>query len=183
MTLVQDRTYTVDEFERLPDSVGYELVDGHLVERAVSKESSRIAARIIYFLQSATIKTSEAEVYGADLTYTCFKDPAVNGRRADASVVRRSRLKEIGDVGTMPIPADLVVEVVSPNDEVYELSRKIELYLSSGVGLVWVVEPEPKIVYVHRQDGTVTKLRENDEITGEKALPEFRCKVAEFFAR
>ncbi len=40
-----------------------------------------------------------------------------------------------------------------------------------------------RIVYVHRADGSVTKLRESDEITGEAALPGFRRKVAELFAR
>ena len=83
----------------------------------------------------------------------------------------------------MPIPADLAVEVLSPNDSVYEVNRKVERYLASGFGLVWVVDPEVKIVYVHRSDGTVAKLHETDEITGEAALPGFGRKVAEFFTR
>jgi Uma2 family endonuclease len=83
----------------------------------------------------------------------------------------------------MPIPADLVVEVLSPNDHIYDVNKKVELYLACGFRLVWVVDPEVRIVYVHRADGSVTKLHENDEITGEGALPGFRLKVAEFFAR
>jgi Uma2 family endonuclease len=83
----------------------------------------------------------------------------------------------------MPIPADLVVEVLSPNDHVYNVNQKVEQYLASGFKLVWVVDPALKIVYVHREDGTIAKLREDDEITGEAALPGFRRKVAELFDR
>jgi Uma2 family endonuclease len=117
------------------------------------------------------------------LTYTCFEDDARNGRRADVSLIRKSQLEGLHDPGTMPIAADLVVEVLSPNDHSYNFDRKIELYLAHDFRLVWIVDPAVRIVYVHRADGSVTKLRENDEITGETALPGFRRKVADFFTR
>jgi len=183
MTLMAERTYTPEEFLRLPDSVGYELVEGHLVERNVSEESSRVAARIIYLLQVETEISKDACVYGADLTYNCITDPSKNLCRADLSLIRKTRLEGLDNPGMMPISADLVVEVLSPNDEAYDVNRKVERYLSSGFKLVWVVDPAVRIVYVHREDGPIAKLRENDEITGEAALPGFRRKVAEFFVR
>jgi Uma2 family endonuclease len=183
MTQTPLRSYTLDEFLMLPDSMGYELLDGHLVERNSSENSSRIGARIIMLLGIEAERTGEATIYGADLTYTCFPDNVRNGRRADVSLIRKSRLKGLDDPGTMPIPADLVVEVLSPTDHISDANRKVELYLSCGFGLVWVVDPENRITYVHRADGSVTKLRENDEITGEAALPGFRRSVAELFRR
>lgn len=183
MTLTVETTYTPEQFLSLPDSVGYELVDGCLVERNVSEASSGVAARIVHLLQIETDKTKEANVYGADLTYSCIADPSRNLCRADVSLIRKSRLAGLDDPGMMPIPADLVVEVLSPRDEVYDVNRKVERYLASGFGLVWVVDPEVKIVYVHRPDGSMAKLRENDEITGEAALPGFRRKVTELFMR
>ena len=64
MTLIADKTYTLDEFLLLPDSVGYELVDGHLVERNVSENSSRIGMRIGLRLGFEAELTGEACVYG-----------------------------------------------------------------------------------------------------------------------
>jgi Uma2 family endonuclease len=61
------------------------------------------------------------------------------------------------------------------------VNKKVEFYLANGFPLVWIVDPEVKIVYVHRADGSVTKFHEKDQITGEAALPSFRCEVAEFF--
>ena len=186
MTRVAEQTnavkdYSPEEFLSLPDSEGYELVDGHLVERNVSELSSCVGARIIYLLQVENEKAREARVYGADLSYKCFADRPKNYRRADVSLIRKSRIEGLDNPGMMPIPADLVVEVLSPGDHVYDVNNKVERYLANGFGLVWVVDPEVKIVYVHRADGSVTKLHENQPITGEAALPSFRCEVREFF--
>lgn len=183
MTIIADKTYTHDEFLRLPDSVAYELIDGHLAERNVSETSSWVGARVLRLLGNAADAAGDAYVYGSDLTYDCFPNEGDRMRRADASLIRKTRLEGFADPGYMPIPADLAVEVLSPNDEAYDINRKVEAYLAGGFGLVWVVDPETKIVFIHRPDGSVAKLQETDEITGETALPSFRCKVAEFFRR
>jgi len=83
--------------------------------------------------------------------------------------------------GFLRIHPDLAVEVLSPNDTAYEIDEKVEEYLAAGVPLVWVVNPEKRIVEIHRKDGTVSKLRSTDEISGEDVLPGFRCPVAAFF--
>jgi Uma2 family endonuclease len=181
MVATAERTYTPEEFLDLPDSVGYELVDGYLVERHVSEASSGIGVQISYLLKIETEKTREARVYGADLSYRCFADQPRMLRRADVSLIRTARLAELDNPGTMPIPADLVVEVLSPNDVQYDVDRKIELYLAAGFKLVWVVNPEIKTVSIYRLDGTTSRLHENDQITGETALPGFRRTVGEFF--
>jgi len=75
--------------------------------------------------------------------------------------------------------ADLAVEVLSPNDLIRNVNDKVEEYLSAGFGIVWVVDPVKRHVMIHRRDGSVTKLHENEEISGETALPGFRRRVAE----
>ena len=82
----------------------------------------------------------------------------------------------------MPIPADLVVEVVSPNDLSYEVVEKAQDYLSAGFPLVWVIHPNVCTVTVYRAGRTgPVVLGVDDEITAEPALTEFRCRVAAFF--
>jgi Uma2 family endonuclease len=160
-----------------------EFVNGQIVEKPVSKESSRIAARIIYLLQRHVEERGGAEVYGADLGYQCFPEEPLRFRKPDGSVVRSERLADLEpDPGLMPIPADLVVEVLSPNEFAYDVGKKVEEYLANGFNLVWIVQPNTRTVTIHRADGSVTKLHESGEITGETALHNFRCKLAEFFA-
>jgi len=59
--------------------------------------------------------------------------------------------------------------------------RNVDEYETAGVRLIWVVNPETKAVRVHRADGTVTVLREKDELDGEDVVPGFRCRVADLF--
>jgi Uma2 family endonuclease len=81
----------------------------------------------------------------------------------------------------MPIPADLVVEVLSPNDRIKNVDDKVDDYLKAGFSIVWVVNPHWRDVHIYRRDGSVQLLSERDEISGEGALPGFRCKVGAFF--
>ena len=48
---------------------------------------------------------------------------------------------EMFEEGFTSIPPDLAVEVVSPNDTVYDLDEKLEDYRAAGIPLVWVVYP------------------------------------------
>jgi Uma2 family endonuclease len=148
----------------------------------VSRGSSRVAARIVFLLQRHVEQTGEAEVYDSSLGYQCFPEEPARFRKPDVSAIRRERLAGLEpDPGLMPIPADLVVEVISPGDTVYEVSQKVEEYLENGFKLIWVVHPNTKTVVIHRADGGIAKLHESEEITGESVLPSFRCKVSEFF--
>ena len=79
------------------------------------------------------------------------------------------------------IAPNLAVEVVSPNDLVYEIDEKVEEYLEAGVELVWVVNPVTRTVRVHRADRPGVTLREMDELTGDDLLPGFRCRVSDLF--
>jgi Uma2 family endonuclease len=83
--------------------------------------------------------------------------------------------------GYFEIPPDLVVEVLSPDDRRKNVREKIKDYVKSGVKLVWLVDPEVKTVTVYAGSLRGTELDEIETITGGDVLPEFACKVAEFF--
>jgi Uma2 family endonuclease len=79
------------------------------------------------------------------------------------------------------VPA-LVVEVMSPTDTHRRTTRRVGQYLKRGVPVVWVVEPDDRVVYVHKAD-EFTKVLEGDEpLTGNGVLPDFACKVSDLFA-
>src|SRR5665213_1524511 len=66
------QTYTPDDLLAMADAVEYELVDGHLVERNVSIESSGVALQIGTLLNIEAKRTGLASVYGPDLGYQSF---------------------------------------------------------------------------------------------------------------
>lgn len=78
-------------------------------------------------------------------------------------------------------PPLLAVEVLSPNDSMGKVNRRIKEQLLFGTAIVWLLDPEALNVTVYRLGKDYQILEESDEITGGDILPEFRCKVAEFF--
>lgn len=78
------------------------------------------------------------------------------------------------------VPA-VVVEVLSPSDRWAKVVRRISQFLQKGVAIVWVIDPEDRTVTVFEPNQYPRVLEESDEIEGFAILPEFRCKVAEFF--
>jgi Uma2 family endonuclease len=76
----------------------------------------------------------------------------------------------------------LVVEVRSPNDRWAKLLRRTTQFLQWGTAMVWIVEPEDHTVTVLRPNQLPQVFDEDEEMIGGDELPEFRCRVAEFFA-
>jgi Uma2 family endonuclease len=83
--------------------------------------------------------------------------------------------------GHIPIPPDLAVEVVSPNDLFYDVQQKVGEYLQAGVRLVWIVNPRTREVHVYRGDGGFQLLKNGDSLDGAEVVPGFRCPLAEIF--
>ncbi len=50
-----------------------------------------------------------------------------------------------------------------------------------GVGLVWVIHPESGTATVYRSDGSVSRLHQDDELSGEEVIPGFRCQLRSLF--
>jgi Uma2 family endonuclease len=179
---LEKREITPAELLSMPDAERFDLVDGELVERNVSVQSSLVEMNIGTSLSVHCNATKVAVVFGSNLGYQCFPDAPNKVRRPDVSAVLSKRFRaELLEDGYMTLRPDLAVEVVSPNDTAYEVAEKVEEYLEAQIPLVWVVYPESRIVEVHRPDGSVTKFHEDAELTGENILPGYRCRVGTFF--
>lgn len=181
--IVSRPTYTPEDLLSLPDGgKGFELVDGRLVEKNMGGFASWVAGRILRQLAVHGEDLGLGWVLDSEGSYQCFGDESRKVRKPDVSFIRRGRLpNEQIPVGHILIPPDLAVEVVSPNDTAYEVEAKVQEYLDARVPLVWVVNPETRTVHVYRADGTVERLREDDELTAPEWIPDLHCKVAELF--
>jgi Uma2 family endonuclease len=176
---------TPEDLLAMPDGGHYELVDGELKERKVSALSNLVAFGIGRILGNHCYERDFGWLFAADHGYRCFSWKPRLVRRADVTFIRKERYpwKQLSEEGFTTIPPDLAVEVVSPNDEVYELSEKIKEYLRAGVKLVWVVYPVFPAVQVFRSNRSESWLWAEDEISGEDVIPGFRCRVGDFFPK
>jgi Uma2 family endonuclease len=50
-------------------------------------------------------------------------------------------------------------------------------WLNAGTRLVWVVDPDRKLVRVYRRDGSESTVTDDAVLDGEDVLPGFSCPV------
>jgi len=174
--------YTPEDLLAMPDGKNHELVDGRLVERNMGAESSWIGGEVYLRLRPFCDEHRSGHVWPADNGYQCFAHAPKLVRRPGVSFIREGRLPG-GELpkGYVRIPPDLAIEVVSPNDLASDLDETVEDYQRAGVSLVWVIHPESRTVTVFRGDGTVSRLHQDDELSGEDVIPGFRCPVRSLF--
>jgi Uma2 family endonuclease len=75
----------------------------------------------------------------------------------------------------------LAIEVLSSTDRFSKVHRRISQLLGWGVAVVWLIDPEDKTITVFRKEELPEVLESDQELDGGEVLPEFRCRVEEFF--
>jgi Uma2 family endonuclease len=183
MATATDVQHTPEELLRITDRPMPELIDGQLVERPpIGQKADAVAARILRLVGNHVDLHQLGVVNGSQGSFQIFPDDPKKVRIPDVSFTRRERLPEGGvEEGHGKTVPDLVVEVISPNDLAVELFEKVQDFLSVGVSLVWVANPETRNVHVYRADGSTALLRSGDSLDGEDILPGFQCPVDQLF--
>jgi len=122
-------------------------------------------------------RAGAGQLFAAETGFTLFRGPDTV-RAPDIAFVRRERLPDPIPVRYPELAPDLVVEVLSPSDRPGETLAKIGDWLEAGARLVWVIDPEPRIARVYRQDGSETTISDDGQLDGEDVLPGFTCSLA-----
>ena len=111
------------------------------------------------------LRPQPGTVYGIDVAY--FSAEAI------ANVPRNSRY--------MKGPPVLAVEILSPSDVHESVIEKLREYLDAGVAVVWIVDPDVKIIVAHRADQAPQSFNVQDELVGDPELPGLRISLADLF--
>jgi Uma2 family endonuclease len=176
------RLVTAEELEKFPDDdYRYELVEGRIIRMSpVGFLHGGVTAGLLAML----VQHAKAHNLGLVATEVGFK-LATNPdtvRAPDISFVRRERLPATGlPKGFWHGPPDLAVETLSPDDRPSEIRAKVEEYLTYGVTLVLVIDPDARTVAAHRRLAAPVMLTEDDELDLNDVVPGFNCRVREIF--
>ncbi|MEM7808924.1 MAG: Uma2 family endonuclease [Planctomycetota bacterium] len=149
------------------------------VEKNVSVESSFVNTYIAHLLTQFCIANGwPAVALGPETIYRCWPDRPRLFRKPDVSVIRMERFREHEpNPRVMTIPADLVVEVLSPTNRAEDLNQKLELYREVGFGPVWVVSLLSRAVDVYQPSGETKRLRGDEVVDAGDVLPGFAPTV------
>lgn len=172
----------LDPKQRECRPIRLELVDGVLVEKAVTGLSESVLASVLlgYLFQYLSrnnlgIVTSGGDAY-IKLRHGLIRIPDVSFVRWDAMPGRK-----LPKVACPELVADLVVEILSKSNTKKEIERKRQDFFDHGTRLFWVVDPRKQTVTVYRSVHESEILRLDDEVSGEGVLPGFSLSVREWF--
>jgi len=157
----------------------YEYIRGQFVkkERGGARRSG-ICSRLLFHLGMFVKENSLGEIYGPDANFAI----GLNYRLPDISFISVEQFPLEGEpIGVWKINPDLAVEIISPNDIYSEIEDKIYEYFEAGVKRVWIIYSKNKTLTVYRSPTNVKILTENDNLTCEELLPNFRLALKEIF--
>ena len=183
MATTLTKLLTADDLLRL-DSQGVrgELIRGVLYETMPAGQEHgeivmNLGAELMNFIKPRRL----GRLTGSDAGVWLERDPDTV-REPDIAYISAARLpRGVRVRGYAEVVPDLVVEIVSPNDSQREINDKAQMWLSYGVELVWVVQPNTYTVDVYRPGRAVVTLDEQDTLDGLDVLPGFTCAVRDIF--
>lgn len=185
---IQEKLYTVDEFweiAHLPenDEMRLELVEGVIyIMPPAGAEHGGVAANLLGFIWNYARQHQLGHVTAAETGYIIGvnAEGKATVRAPDVGFISYERMPDRLPVKYMPLPPDLAVEVVSPNDKGEEIESKVDEYLNAGVRMIVYVYPASRTVTVYRGN-TVIRLSGDDLLDGGDVLPGFSVRISEFF--
>lgn len=169
------QTITADMLWRMPNNgTRRELVKGELREMAPTGGGhGKSTVRITIPLGTHVLAEGLGEIFGAETGYIIARDPDTV-RAPDVSFLSNARVPQDGVPDKfIPGAPDLAVEVLSPSDTMLEMEEKVADWLAARTQLVWVINSRQRTVTVHRADGSVTVLRQEQILDGEQVVPGF----------
>ena len=182
MTETGTRT-TAGELLGLPDDgKRHELVEGELKEMApAGARHGKAAAKLTILLGQHVEAQQLGVVLAAETGFLISRNPDTV-RAPDVSFVAQERVPPDGPPeGYWELAPDLAIEVVSPNDTAAGVQSKVQMWLESGVRLVWVVYPDTRSVAAYESLKEISVSTTEDALSGGNVVPGFECKVAEIF--
>lgn len=190
-TAISTGVMTLDEFIRRFDQDGpFEILDGEIVPKMPNIFGHSVIIKKVFVALLPYEKQGLGEVF-PETTFVLMDAPdwVKSSRIPDLLFVGAGRLeayratfKDWQQKPPILVP-DLVIEVVSPNDQYSDIAKRVKRYFSDGVSLVWVIDPQTKEVIVHTLGSDKqAKLSGDATLKGSNILPDFQLKLSELFA-
>jgi Uma2 family endonuclease len=186
MTTVEPRPMTAEqflEFAYRPENIDrfFELDRGEVIERAfTARRQGVVCANVVGVLWSFAARQRKGYPCANRAGFIVDRNPdTVLG--PDVSFYFDEQAPEHLPRTWVEEAPKLAVYVLVPQDTFSQMMRRIRRMLRRGVPLLWIVDPDARTVTVYQPGKEHFVLEGQDELTGEDVLPDFRCKVADFF--
>lgn len=163
---------TAEELFELPDDGRrFELVGGELIPTTPAGARHGVIAFRIARLLDEFVEAHDLGVGGAGEPGFILRREPDMVRAPDVAFVAKARIPATGiPTSYWPFAPDLAVEVVSPSEQLSDVHTKLADYFSASTRLVWVIEPETRVVYAYRSPHDLQVIGEDGELDGGDVL-------------
>jgi Uma2 family endonuclease len=173
---------TAEQFDNYPfeEDKRYELDEGELI---VTDRPPYWHNHVVCELTADVYNFLECNPIGeALISENVYALSPTTRRSPDLAVILGDRYEELKDTTVIPIIPEIAAEVVSPDEPLRTILRKLKQYFEAGVKEVWVIDPETCTAQIW----TGPRLPDH-ELTAEDALtspllPGFTLPLDELFA-
>lgn len=178
-----DREVTPEELNFNQQWGRCELIDGKVILMSPAGHNhGKLGAELLILIGQYVKANKLGEVYAAETGFVFPNGKTV--RAPDVMFLSTARIPpDMGEDVYLPIAPDFAVEVVSLSDKFSDATAKAESFLSAGVRLVWVVQPNDRSVHVFRQGQAVRVYKSGETLGGEDVLPGLNISVDQIFER
>lgn len=171
---------TLDEFLSLPETdVAYELVNGEAIPKvAPQRFHSRTQKTLLFILENWGRDHGEV---GIEWSVTLKRRGIDWVPVPDLLYISNQRLPDnFVEDGPCPVPPELAVEIISPDQSFGEMTEKAVDYLSAGVSRVWIVDPKSQSITVFMPD-QVPQIYRGGSLLTDNLLPGLRLTAQDLF--
>ena len=182
--MVVKHLVTADELWEMPEVPGkiLELVDGEVVELPGAGVLHNLIVNRAGELLRPFVRERDLGLVLTDGTGCVLRRSPDRVIVPDVFFISWERLPGArAPEGYCPVPPDLAVEVVSPNDRAADVRDKVREYLEAGTRMVLVLWPGSRSATLHRPGADPRELGPGDELDCGDVLPGFRVRVADLF--
>jgi Uma2 family endonuclease len=160
-----------------------EWVDGEVIIMAPdNNEHSDLVGFLSAVLRIIARRTDAGEVRGQDFA---VRFPAQKRRRVpDLLFIRKSRTRLL-QPNHLEGPADLMLEIISPDSVGRDYTEKFGEYAAAGVKEYWIVDPLEKrlVAYALTRSKQFKPMPETGGLLRSKVLPPFALKLEWLFPK
>jgi Uma2 family endonuclease len=153
-----------------PDAWISELIDGVVVDKALSIHKSARAGRLLWGIGNHVHANDLGVMPGGRVP---FRFPPGRVRIPDLCYIPWERIpgEEVPDEEVSGLVPDLTADMFGPGNTEAEIELKVGDYFAAGVRLAWVIDYERERARLISRSGRVREIGRDESLDGEDVLP------------
>jgi Uma2 family endonuclease len=107
-------------------------------------------------------------------------------RSPDASWIDQARWEQLSDAEQKryaPLCPDFLVEILSESDSRAKLEEKMEMWISNGARMAWMIDPLAAEILIYRPGKEIERLVRPEWVEADEVVPGFRLETSRLWPK